>query len=168
MTNALFIEYPVYRSHSAHNVTLARIQNLNGFSIGFFCSHSAHNVALARIQNLSGFSIGIFCSHSAHNVTLARIQNLNGFSIGFFCSHSAYNVTLARIHRLPTSVGLAQARPNYALATHVLQISYNLSTQKLYYTTATLQYDTLPFGLVPYQRLQPSTCIFYIISASIY
>ena len=48
MTNALFIEYPVYRSHSTHNVTLARIQNLNGFSIGFVCSHSAHNVTLAR------------------------------------------------------------------------------------------------------------------------
>ena len=54
---------------------------------------------------------GVSFTFRAH-VTLARIQNLNGFSIGFFCSHSAHNVTLARIHRLPTSVGLAQARPN--------------------------------------------------------
>ena len=136
-TNALFIKYPVYRSHSAYNVTLRRIQNLNGFfyriflftlrvqrdapthtklkmafSIGFFCSHSAHNVTLRRIQNLDGFSIGFCCSHSAHNVTLRRIQNLNGFSIGFFCSHSAHSMTLRLIQRLPTSVGLAQARPN--------------------------------------------------------
>jgi len=66
-----------------------------------------------RIQNLNGFSIRFFCSHSAHNVTDRRIQNLNGFSIGFLCSHPAHNVTDGRVHRLPTSVGLAQARPNY-------------------------------------------------------
>ena len=54
-----------------------------------------------------------FCSHSVHKVTLRRIQNLNGFSIGFFCSHSAHNVTLRCIHRLPTTVGLAQACPKY-------------------------------------------------------
>ena len=29
-----------------------------------------------------------------------------------FCSLSVHDVTLGRIHRLPTSVGLAQARPN--------------------------------------------------------
>ena len=133
MTNALFIEYPVYCSHSAHNVTLRRIQNLNGFSLRFFCSHSAHNVTLRRIQNLNGFSIGFFCSHSAHNVTLRRIQNFNDFFYRFilhaqrdarsytklewlfyqiFCSHSVRNVTIACIHRLTTSVGLAQAHPN--------------------------------------------------------
>ena len=33
---SLFIEYPVYRSQSAQNVTLRRIQNFNGFSIEFF------------------------------------------------------------------------------------------------------------------------------------
>ena len=122
-------------SHSAHNVTDGPIQNLNGFSIGFFCSHSAHNVTDGPIQNLNGFSIGFFCSHSAHNVTDGPIQNLNGFSIGFFCSHSVHNVTDGRIQnlnriflftlraqrdgrsytRLPTSVGLAQARPNYVI-----------------------------------------------------
>ena len=30
------------------------------FSIGFFCSHSAHNVTLRRIQNLDGFFYRIF------------------------------------------------------------------------------------------------------------
>ena len=55
----------------------------------------------------------LYRSHSAHNMRLRRIQNLNGFSIGFFCSHSAHNVTLRHILRLPTSVGFAQARPNY-------------------------------------------------------
>ena len=104
--------------------TYTKFKNLNGFSIGFVCSHSAHNVTLARIQNLNGFSIGFFCSHSAHNVTLTRIQNLNGFSIGFFCSHSAHNVTLARIHRLPTSVGLAQARPNNHRLYYILASLY--------------------------------------------
>ena len=110
-TNALFIEYPVYRSHSTHNVILCRIQNLNGFSIEIFCSLSVHNVMLRCIQNLNGFSIGFFCSLSAYNMTLCRIQNLNSFSIGFFCSYSAHNMTLRHIHRLPTNVGLAQARP---------------------------------------------------------
>ena len=92
-------------------MTHHRIQNLNGFSIGFFCSHSAHNVTHGRIQNLNGFSLGIFCSYSAH-VTHGRIQNLNGFSLRFFCSYSAHNVTHGHIQRLPTSAGLAQARPN--------------------------------------------------------
>ena len=64
-----------------------------------------------HIQNLNGFSIGFFCSHSAHNVTDGRIQNLNGFSIGFFCSHFAHNVTDGRIHRLPTSVGSLRLAP---------------------------------------------------------
>ena len=30
------------------------------FSIGFFCSHSVHNVTLRRIQNLNGFLYRIF------------------------------------------------------------------------------------------------------------
>ena len=114
---SLFIEYPVYCSHSAHNVTHGRVQNLNGFSIGFFCSHSAHNV------------------------TDGRIQNLNGFSIGFFCAHSAHNVTDGRIHRLPTSVGLAQARPNYTLEnlhypnSHVQKYAQVLRLVNLLYRT---------------------------------
>ena len=37
-------KYPLYRSHSTHNMTLRSIQNLNGFSIEFFCSHSTHSV----------------------------------------------------------------------------------------------------------------------------
>ena len=45
-------EYPLYHSHSAHNVTLRCIQNLNGFSIGIFCSHSAHKVTLRHILRL--------------------------------------------------------------------------------------------------------------------
>ena len=53
-TNALFIV--LYRSHSMHNVTLRRIENLNSFSIRFFCSHSAHNVMTWRIDNLNGLS----------------------------------------------------------------------------------------------------------------
>ena len=56
-------------------MTDGRIQNLNGFSIGFFCSHSAHNVTDGPIQNLNGFSIGFFCSHSAHNVTDGPIRD---------------------------------------------------------------------------------------------
>ena len=43
----------LYRSHSAHTMTLRRIQNLNGFSIEFFVqSHSAHKVTLRRILQL--------------------------------------------------------------------------------------------------------------------
>ena len=99
------------------------------FYIGFFCSHSVHNVTLRRIQNLNGFSIGFFCSHSAHNVTLRRIQNLNGFSIGFFCSHSAHSMTLRRIQRLPTSVGLAQARPKYPV--YRSHSAYNVTPRRI-------------------------------------
>ena len=93
-------------------LTFRRIQNLNGFSIGFFCSHSAHSLTLRRVQNLNGFSLRFFCSNSTHNMMLSCIQNLHCFSIGFFCSHSAHNVTNGRVHQLLTSVGLAQARPN--------------------------------------------------------
>ena len=35
-TNTLFIKYPVYRSHSVYNVTLRRIQNLDGFFYRIF------------------------------------------------------------------------------------------------------------------------------------
>ena len=120
------------------------------FSIGFFCSHSVHNVTLRRIQNLNGFSIGFFCSHSVHNVTLRRIQNLNGFLYRIFlftlraqrdaptytklkwlfyrifCSRSAHSMTLRRIQRLPTSVGLAQARPKYFRLQHISLYTLNL------------------------------------------
>ena len=136
-TNALLIKYPVYRSHSAYNVTLRRIQNFNGFFYriflftlraqcdaptytklewlfisDFFVHTPCTTWRSDAYKTWMAFYIGFFCSHSVHNVTLRRIQNLNGFSIGFFCSHSAHSMTLRRIQRLPTSVGLTQARPN--------------------------------------------------------
>ena len=58
---ALYIEYPVHHSHSAH-VTLRCIQNLNGFFIGFFCSHSADNMMLLRILLLP-INVGLAQAH---------------------------------------------------------------------------------------------------------
>ena len=61
-----------------------------------------------RAGRISIISFTFRAQHDAPAYT-----KLEWLFIGFFCSHSTHNVTLRRILRLPTSVGLAQARPNY-------------------------------------------------------
>ena len=92
--------------------TLRRIQNLNGFSIQFFCLHSTNKVTLRHIQNLEWIFYPIFLLTLHAQSNAPTYTKFKWLFYWIFCSHSALNVTLQRILRLPTSVGLAQARPN--------------------------------------------------------
>ena len=63
-------------------------------------------------------SVISFTFHAQHDAP--AYTKLEWLFIGFFCSHSAHNVTLRCILRLPTSAGLAQARPNKVVLIHTV------------------------------------------------
>ena len=108
------------------------------FSIGFFCSHSVHNVMLRRIQNLNGFFYRIFlftlraqCDAPTHTklrwlfyrillFTLRAQRDAPMYTKLEWLFYRIFLFTLRVQHDAPTytktiltSVGLAQAHPNY-------------------------------------------------------
>ena len=71
-------------SHSVHNVTLRRIQNLNGFFYRIFLFTLRAQRDAPTYTKLKWLFYRIFLFTPVHNVTLRRIQNLNGFLYRIF------------------------------------------------------------------------------------
>ena len=96
------------------------IQNLNGLSIVFYCSNSAHtrpsDVYKTWMACPSYFIVQT--PHTRGPPMYRKLEWLVHCILSFILRARA---TLRRKHALPTSVGLAQAHPNYwkySLITH--------------------------------------------------
>ena len=115
-------------SQSVH----ATYEMLNSLSIVFYCSHSLYTWCTKPWQPKMASQL-YFIVLTVHTCDVRNHDRLKSLSIVFYHSHSLY-MRRTKPWQTTTSVGLAQARPNYCLYSHnsvVLATIVRLSKNKL-------------------------------------